>query len=464
MTDSAPTRTTYQLDGRRVTVADLLHAGLLQEGEPLTFERPRIGKTYSALVTDRGWIKLLDGREFRSPSRAASAAVSTGSFDGWHAWALSDGQTLDQLRQRFLDAAAEGSSQEPQDDNVKTMVRTRHQRLKSAREQAEAGNPESLTVSDLLGWWGAQRRGSWITQHIRAELDNHSLLTSPAFDKVPIDATIHLIVPPSNDVPTVDESDTVASVVDTAASEDERPEVGLPVGSLPSALAGVSSLPPSATFEQAITMMAIDDFSQIPILEGPRKLRGAVTWKSIAKTRHVSPDAKLADAVVDAPVVSYSLDLIDILPLLEESEFVLVKDETNKIAGIVTASDVAGAYGSMATPFFLVGELDQRLRQVIADSFELDQVIEWCDADNARGIGCVDDLSFGDYLWVLRNPKAWDLLGWPLDRKIFTDRLDEIREIRNDLMHFNPDPLPDHAVQKIRYAINLVRECADSAR
>ncbi|MFF6637713.1 CBS domain-containing protein [Streptomyces althioticus] len=464
MPESASTRTTYQLDGRRVTVADLLQAGLLQEGEPLTFERPRIGKTYSALVTDRGWIQLMDGREFRSPSRAAAAAVGTGTFDGWHAWALSDGQTLDQLRQRFLDAAAEGSAQEPQDDGVTTTVRARHQRLKNAREQAEAGNPESLTVSDLLGWWGVQRRGSLITQQIRAELDNHSLLTSPAFDKVPIDATVHLVVPPSNDVPTIDESDAVASVVDTAGSEDERPEVGLPVGSLHSALAGVDSLPPSATFEQAITMMAINDYSQIPILEGPRKLRGAVTWKSIAKTRHVSPEAKLSDAVVDASVVSYSLDLIDILPLLEESEFVLVKDETNKIAGIVTASDVAGAYGSMATPFFLVGELDQRLRQVIADSFEMKQVIEWCDADNSRGITCFDDLSFGDYLWVLRNPKAWELLGWPLDRKIFTDRLDEIREIRNDLMHFNPDPLPDDAVQKIRYAINLVRECAESAR
>ena len=464
MTTPTPTRTTYQLDGRRVTVADLLQAGLLQKGEPLTFERPRIGKTYSAVVTERGWIQLVDGREFRSPSRAAAAAVSTGSFDGWHAWALSDGQTLDQLRQRFLDAAAEGSAQESQDDGATSTLRTRHQRLKNARERAEAGHPESMTVSDLLGWWGAQRRGSWITQQIRAELDNHSLLTSPAFDKVPIDATVHLVVPPSNDIPSIDESGAVASVVDSAGSEDERPEVGLPVGSLHSALAGVDALPPSATFEQAITLMAVNDYSQIPILEGTRKLRGAVTWKSIAKTRHFSPEAKLLDACVDAPVVPYSLDLIDILPLLEESQFVLVKDETKKIAGIVTGRDVAGAYGSMATPFFLVGELDQRLRQVIADSFEVDQVIEWCDADSSRGITCFDDLSFGDYLWVLKNPKAWEQLGWPLDRKIFTGRLDEIREIRNDLMHFNPDPLPSDAVQKIRYAINLIRECADSAR
>ena len=46
-------------------------------------------------------------------------------------------------------------------------------------------------------------------------------------------------------------------------------------------------------------------------------------------------------------------------------------------------------------------------------------------------------------------------------QKVFVKRVDELREIRNDLMHFNPDPLPEDAVQKIRHMITLLREYGD---
>ena len=41
--DSPPSRASYLLAGRRVSVSDLIEAGLLQVGEQLTFDRPRIG-------------------------------------------------------------------------------------------------------------------------------------------------------------------------------------------------------------------------------------------------------------------------------------------------------------------------------------------------------------------------------------------------------------------------------------
>jgi hypothetical protein len=46
-------RARYLLDGRRVTLSDLLSAGLLAEGEHLTFVRPRMGETHEATVTAR---------------------------------------------------------------------------------------------------------------------------------------------------------------------------------------------------------------------------------------------------------------------------------------------------------------------------------------------------------------------------------------------------------------------------
>lgn len=153
------------------------------------------------------------------------------------------------------------------------------------------------------------------------------------------------------------------------------PETGLTVGTLPSALGdAVVSVKPTATFEEAITLMTLYDFSQLPVLTSPHNLRGAVSWKSIARAWHADPDAPFSHAVVEPQVVRYDHDLIDVLPMLAESDFVLVKDQHNKIAGIVTAADVAQAYGDLASHFLMIGEMDRRLRQIIAGTFTLEEV------------------------------------------------------------------------------------------
>ncbi|WP_405716687.1 MULTISPECIES: hypothetical protein [unclassified Streptomyces] len=70
-------RASYLLEGRRVSIADLVKAELLTVGAQLTFERPRIGETHAARVTEGFTIELVDGQQFKSPSSAAIAAGST---------------------------------------------------------------------------------------------------------------------------------------------------------------------------------------------------------------------------------------------------------------------------------------------------------------------------------------------------------------------------------------------------
>ena len=69
-----------------------------------------------------------------------------------------------------------------------------------------------------------------------------------------------------------------------------------------------------------------------------------------------------------------------------------------------------------------------------------------------------DELTMGDYQRVLESANLWVALGWPLDRSIFTERLSVLREVRNDLVHFNPDPIPEHTVRQIRHMIQLLRK------
>ena len=104
--------------------------------------------------------------------------------------------------------------------------------------------------------------------------------------------------------------------------------------------------------------MLLNDYSQLEV-HRPRAVPKAITWQSIARERHANPQGGLAGAIVDASTRHFETDLVDVLPLLEREDFVFVRDATNLITGIVTTADVVRAYGQLATPFFLIGQLDK---------------------------------------------------------------------------------------------------------
>ncbi|MEV7445354.1 CBS domain-containing protein [Streptomyces sp. NPDC091204] len=464
-------RASYLIEGRRVLVSDLIHAGLLSAGQRLTFRQRRSGQKHLAQVTADGRIELGDGQRFKSPSAAAAAATGRGPYDGWTSWALDDGTLLDALRQRLLDTVAELP---PSGDVAADGSVARHARLKDARRQADAEAPVTVTVRDLLGWWGVARRGYLVTEQIAAELANHGLSTVPDFAAVGIDDRVTLTGPSgdTDDEEEAAEQEPVAGQEEpretsapgsatTSGNEEDKgePIQGQTVGNLPSALKGVVSVPSSASFEEVFTKMRLNGYSQLPVLSGPRNLRGAVTWESIARARYADFEAPFSDAIVAAHAVSYADHLIDVLPDLERFGFLLVKDQTNQIAGIITVADVAAEYGATARPFLLIGDLDRQLRRVISEGLDLAEVIALCDPDGRRKLAAFDQLSYGDYQQVLGNQEQWDKLGWPLDRKSFIARLDELREIRNELMHFNDkDKAGDSAIPMLRNMIELLRE------
>jgi len=437
-------RSAYLLDGRRVTLMDLLDAGLLAPGDELTFTRPRFGETHRAVVTESGGLALEGGQTFRSPSSAARVAADISAIDGWRAWTVaSSGQLLDSLRQQLLDQAATETPEEP--STTHWDPQRRYEWLKEARTLADADTPIDLPVRDLVSRWEAPAS----FQRIEADLANHGLTTQPDFRKVSQDTIVRLITTTS---------DAEGEPGGSNPDDDGQLDIGLTVGNLPSALKGVVSISPTATFDEAITLMLLNGYSQLAVLAGSHNLRGAVTWQSIAYARHANPDAVFADAIIRAYEARYDQDLIEVLPDLEAWDFVFVRDDKNAVAGIVTTADVVGTYRELSTPFILIGELDQVLRKLISRTFGLDEVRSLCDPDGKRSIDSYDKLEMGDYQRTLENPDHWKKLGWPLDRTTFIKRLDELRLIRNNVMHFNPEPRDPQAVQKLRFMLKLLRD------
>jgi Restriction Enzyme Adenine Methylase Associated len=101
------------LDGRRITIADLIEAELLTPGDSLVWDRPRLGIEYRATITRNAAIELEDGRTFATPSAAAKHAAHIPAYDGWYAWKVkrSDGaRPLHDLRRDLVAAIQDDTS------------------------------------------------------------------------------------------------------------------------------------------------------------------------------------------------------------------------------------------------------------------------------------------------------------------------------------------------------------------
>ncbi|MCZ7437720.1 hypothetical protein O7598_15035 [Micromonospora sp. WMMC241] len=451
------------INGRRVRISDLIAAGLLTPETELTFQQ-RIGETpYRATVTARGQLRLADGREFATPSRAAVEVSGLVAVPGWAVWRVQpSGQTLHQLRVKLLkDVAEEVDTDQARPHEEAEEARRRFALLEEARADAEAGQPRTLTVREFIKHWGIEDRDRTVSVQIDADLANHGLSTVPDFRTVSLDKTIRIMaLPEDGQAAEAIESSPESSEPAVSASDEESVDVGLTLGNLLPDDMSLTFVSPTASFEEAITAMQVDDFSQIAVLTNPYTLHGAVSWGSIAAAKHRDANATFSDAIdrrAGTRVFDYDVRLLDVLGTLQQDGFIFVRDDQRKISGIITAADVVRKYDETATPFFLIGEIDQELRQLLQNTFDEETVKQACLSAGAS-FKSFDSMSIGQYQAVLDNPDCWKQLGWPLDRKVFIKRLDRLRRVRNNVMHFNPDPVKLADVHKLRNFLDLIRQ------
>ncbi|MBT1171565.1 DUF262 domain-containing protein [Bifidobacterium sp. SO4] len=87
---------------RRVTIRQVIQAGLLTPGERLVWDRPRKGERWYATVTENGRLRLDDGSEYPTPTAAARAAAGGRRGGGLDVWKrVSNGQKLSDIWKQF---------------------------------------------------------------------------------------------------------------------------------------------------------------------------------------------------------------------------------------------------------------------------------------------------------------------------------------------------------------------------
>lgn len=325
--------------------------------------------------------------------------------------------------------------------------------LQGAAARAE-GEPLELSVRDLLAHWNAKRRGYWVVEEIQGDLARAGLSTDPPFGEAWIDEVVKLVPAQRN----AQDLSAPSDPADQAKPSDRAlPDVSLRVGSLPSANLGVSTVSPQDTLAHAQALMMRHDYSQLAVMSGKRDLRGAISWDSVAQARIRNPEADLKEATVPAEIVRSEDDLLTQIPRVVGAGFVFVQASDRQISGIVTTSDLSNQFAILAKPFFVLAEIERRLRRVIDQTFTRDELVASADPGSSREIRSAEDLSMGEYVRLLEAPHLWSRLGWALERKVFIDALQQVRLARNEVMHFSPDPLDDDQLRALDNFVKWLR-------
>lgn len=321
-----------------------------------------------------------------------------------------------------------------------------------------------VTVREFLLWYGAERRGHNVVSRIRADLDEHGVSTVPDFEGSWIDGTISFRnltedMPRAEDRAPEDEIPEIEAEgvgLEPEMADDPEPvwvenDPSHQISKLAAANQGVTSVNPNDTLARAITIMMMHDFSQLPVMTGDRNVRGLVSWRSIGHHLSLNRDGNEArHAMIPAEEIRHDTSIFDVMGLVAIHDYVLVRDATERVAGIVTAADLSQQFRNLSEPFLLLSEIENHVRNIIGTKFSLAELTAAKDPADVREIQGVADLTFGEYVRLMENPDRWDQLDLAIDRAYFCERLEFVRQVRNDVMHFDPDGIKPDQVRGLR--------------
>lgn len=309
-----------------------------------------------------------------------------------------------------------------------------------------AAGPIEVTIRQLLAVWGFRARTYDSVGRIQRDLSAAGLRCEPDLAEGGFDSVVRVSMAATADADTrglhADEGRTSDSEDRAAADkganvEDEQlelPTVSLLVGDIPSATCGITAVDPSQTLEQAQALMIAKDYSQLAVLAGPRDLKGAVSWRTIARARLSKSEISLTDVIDQHPkVVHADEDLLSQIDTIYGADFVFVRGGDDYICGIITTADLTSRFRDLTSPFFQLGEIEGRLRRCISRVFTLEELRQATRQPKPRSVA---DMTFGQYIHLLKDEARWQRMHWVVDRVMFVDYLDEVRNIRNRVMHF----------------------------
>jgi predicted transcriptional regulator len=342
--------------------------------------------------------------------------------------------------------------------------------LKEIAEQVKQSQHPAVTVRVLLSWFGAQRRRNATVRAIREALDKLKIKAEPDIDVAYIDGLVSFSALDSSEPATP--ADIISTVhiplqvgdshTQVDSIEKELTSVVDPtfrIGRLASANRPPLSITPDANTQEAVTLMLKNDFSQLPVMTSERTVKGLFSWKSLGSRLSLGCTCMFVREAMDSyQEVSFEASIFAAIGLIVQNECVLVRGMADKICGIVTTSDLSLQFGQLGEPFLLLGEIENHIRAMTAGKVTREELLAARDPnDPNREIEDVSDLTLGELIRLFEEPTKFLRLGLKIDRKMFIRDLEDIRRIRNEVMHFDPDGISENDLLKLRTFVEFLR-------
>ncbi len=308
-------------------------------------------------------------------------------------------------------------------------LRSISRQMERDREQGFAPNPPTITPREFALWFGYERRSPGLVERVREELESCGLRTEPDFKEAGADDQISIFdcsvpIPP--------------------------PDKTLRVNTLPAASNVPISVKPDDQLSKAKTLMASNDFSQVPVMTSARVVKGMITWNSIGSSTRPNGD-KVRHFMDDSPqTIDGRRPLFEAVEIISNHGYVLVTSHDNSISGIVTISDINSQLLQLTEAFLLIGEIESHVRSIIHCRFTREDVISVLQKPNKGTTDGIEVLTFGDYCRLMESPHLWEKLNLSDDHSTFVKQLHEVRGVRNDVMHFNFSRQRTSDIQKLR--------------
>lgn len=218
----------------------------------------------------------------------------------------------------------------------------------------------------------------------------------------------------------------------------------------------------SAPLEDAITKMQLHNYSQLPVTNnGERGLCGYISWETIgtALAKGVQTNIVKDYKSENIEIMSMDTPILDAIRIIQEKRVAITLDKEKKLCGIITIADISKKFVEFTEPFVLLEEIEKHLRNLIdRGEFLLEDIKKF--AEKPDNITCLEDLTFGEYVRILEDDNNWKKINLTqTSKKLVVDELNKIREIRNDVMHF--DPTMDNDVQE---SVNRLVDVRDFLR
>lgn len=216
-----------------------------------------------------------------------------------------------------------------------------------------------------------------------------------------------------------------------------------------------------STLDLAITLMQMNNISQLPITDGNgRNLSGYISWETIGNARTNGVESNLVKDYQSTSYVAMTTEdsLLAAMEAVYVNKFVIIV-EKNEVVGIITKQDIAAQFLRWTKPFILLEEIENQIRKLLeCGKFPLEDLKTLC-KDKGENVENIEDMTFGDYIAILGNEDNWKKMNLKcVDKRELIKRLDDIRKIRNDVMHFDPEGLTEEQCQKLENTALYLRK------